>query len=140
MDEIKLRPHHLLCIPRYYRGGYVAETMKKICSNIRKKSNTKIKVVKKTDDVCTGCLHLKKDFCNKRPKINKYILIQDEMVLKKLNVKENSVHKAKDIFNHSVNEITNEDLKEICNGCDFLESCLKWGPNKSFVKDIKCQQ
>ena len=45
MNMIKIRGHHLLCIPRFYSGGYnkeFAENMKYICMQIRKNPDVKI--------------------------------------------------------------------------------------------------
>ena len=40
-------------------------------------------------------------------------------------------------FHGLVKEIDSIQPKEICKGCGFLKSCIKYGINKSFVKDIK---
>ncbi len=132
---IRIRPHHLLCIPRFYRGGYAAEGFKKVSKILRKNSNIKIRIVKECDDVCNKCNNYD-NVCKKRQGINKEILIQDGLVLKKLNLKDKSIHKVKDVFNLSINTITKKNLKSICEGCEFLSGCLKWGVNKSFLKDI----
>ncbi len=135
----KIRAHHLLCIPRFYGGGYnkkFGENMKKICSYIRKHPNTKIKVLKKCDDLCAKCPHKKNNICKKTSKINYWILSQDNKVLKKLKLKENSIHKAKDVFNLSMKNVGNKDVKNICQGCPFLNNCLKVGINNSFRRNI----
>ena len=47
-DIIKIRAHHLLCIPRFYRGGYdekFARNIKEICQGIRKNPKINIKIV-----------------------------------------------------------------------------------------------
>lgn len=136
---IKIRPHHLLCILRYYRGGYnkkYTNNLKKICKILRKNPNLKIKITKKCDDICIKCPHQINNICKKRKNINHYILIMDNKVLKLLKIKNNSVYKARDILNLSIDKIKNKELKNICRGCEFLKFCIKYNLNKSFVKDI----
>lgn len=136
---IKIRAHHLLCIPRFYGGGYnkvFGENLKRICFKIRKNPNIKIKVIKECDDICAKCPYKKDNICKKTPKLNKWIIIKDKKVLKKLKIKENSIHKAKDIFNLSMEKVNNKNIKNICKGCAFLKNCIKVGINKSFKKDL----
>lgn len=136
---MKIRAHHLLCIPRFYSGGYnktYAENLKKICFYIRKHPNTKIKVIKKCDDICAKCPYKKGGICKRLPKLNKLILLQDEKVLKKLKIKENSIHKAKNIFNLSIKNVNSKNIKNLCKRCTFLENCIKVGINNSFKKDL----
>ena len=57
-------------------------------------------------------------------------------VLKYLGLKENSVHKAKDIFNLSLEKVNPRTIQSICKGCIFLGNCMKVGVNKSFQKEI----
>ena len=137
---IKIRAHHLLCIPRFYHGGYnkeFANNMKRICLTIRKHPNTKIKIISgKPDDLCKNCPYLYKNNCIQSDTIGKWVIMQDKKVAKYLKLKPNSIHKAKDIFNLSINEINSENIKNICKGCIFLENCIKVGINKSFGKDL----
>lgn len=132
---INIRPHHLLCIPRFRRGGYAKEGFSKICSEIRGKPETKIRIIKRCDDICQRCPNKNQKIC-KNEEFNKEILFQDNFVLKRLKLKENSTNKVKEIFNLSIKEITNDDIRNICVGCLFFKACLKWGINKSFAKDL----
>lgn len=136
---LRIRAHHILCIPRFYGGGYdkvFGENLKRICLVIRKNPDIKIEVVRKCDDICEKCPHKKNNICKKTPKLNYWIISQDNKVLKKSRLKENSVHMAKDVFNLSMDKIDSEILKDICKGCVFLENCLRVGINKSFRKEI----
>ena len=136
---IKIRPHHLLCIPRFYSGGYnkeFGENLKNICFEIRKHPNLKIKLSKGCDDICKKCPYKKDNICKKTPELNYWILRQDDKVLKKLKIKDNSVYKAKDIFNFSMDNVTSQNIKDICKGCVFLKNCIKVGINNSFKNDL----
>jgi len=140
MKIIKIRTHHLLCIPRFYRGGYdekFAKNMTKICMQIRKKPDTKIKVIiGKPDDLCNKCPYWYKDKCVQSPEISNWVIHQDKKVLKYLKLKPNSIHKAKDIFNLSMKNVNSKTIKNVCNNCIFLDNCMKVGINKSFQKDL----
>ena len=137
---IKIRTHHLACIPRFYSGGYdkkFADNMKEICLEIRKNPNTKIKVlVGKLDDLCQKCPYNWKNKCVQSKKIGKWVISQDKKVLKILKLKNNSVHKARDVFNLSMEEINPKTIKRVCKECIFLENCIKVGINNSFMKDL----
>ena len=138
-EIIKLRPHHLLCIPRFYGGGYNKEfgkNLKRICFFIIKNPNITIKVSKECDDICKKCPHKRDNICKKTPKLNYWILRQDTKVLNKLKLEDNSTHKAKNIFNLSIDNINSKDVKDICGGCVFLNNCIKVGINNSFKKDL----
>ena len=76
------------------------------------------------------------NLCKKTLKLNHWILRQDDKVLKKLKLKDNSFHKAKDIFNLSIGNVTSQNIKDICKGCVFLKNCIKVGINNSFKKDL----
>ncbi len=136
---LEIRAHHILCIPRFYGISYnkdFAKHWKNVCHDIKNNPEMKIKVVRKCDDMCSKCPHKKGDICKKEPEINSSILSMDETVLKKLGLKENSVHEARDVFNLSMESIQNADIRNTCKGCDFLEGCIKWGVNNSFEKDM----
>jgi len=137
---IEIRAHHLLCIPRFYRGGYdekFAQNMKEICMYIRKNPNTKIKVlVGKLDDLCHECPHKFQDSCVQSKKIGKWVISQDEKVANFLNIKPNSIFDTKEIFNLSLDKVNENIIKSVCKGCIFLPNCIKVGVNNSFKKDL----
>ncbi len=139
-EPIEIRAHHLLCIPRFYRGGYdekFAQNMKEICLYIRKHPSAKIKVlVGELDDLCKKCPHKFEDTCVQSKKIGKWVISQDKKVANFLNIKPNSIHKAKDIFNLSLEKVNENTIKSICRECIFLSNCMKVGVNNSFKKDL----
>lgn len=137
---IKLRAHHLLCVPRFYRGGYdenFAKNMKEICQTIRKNPETKIEVVVgELDDLCHECPYKSKQGCVQSKRIGKWVVEQDKKTAKYLKIKPNSVHKAKDIFNLSMDKVNPATIGNICKGCIYLSNCKKVGINNSFRKDL----
>lgn len=139
-EPIEIRAHHLLCIPRFYRGGYdeeFAHNMKEICLHIRKHPTVKIKViVAELDDLCKKCPHKYQGGCIQSEKIGKWVISQDKKVAKFLNIKANSIHVAKEIFNLSLEKVNENTIKSICKDCIFLSNCVKVGVNNSFKKDL----
>jgi len=137
---IKIRAHHLACVPRFYHGGYnkkFAENMKKIVRYIRKNPDVKIKIlIGKPDALCDECPYKNNKKCIQSQEIGKWVIIQDKRTLKHLKLKENSIHKAKNIFNLSMEKINPKTIKTVCKNCIFLDNCIKVGINKSFQKDL----
>ena len=137
---MEIRAHHLLCIPRFYRGGYDAEfaqNMKQICLYIRKHPTVKIKViVGELDDLCKKCPHKFEEGCVQSKKIGKWVISQDKKVVNFLNIKANSIHEATEIFNLSLEQVNENTIKSVCKGCIFLSNCVKVRVNNSFKKDL----
>ncbi len=140
---IKLRPHHLLCLSRAYskKGGWYNEKLfkhaNKICLIFEGNPELSIKIVKKCDDICQKCPNMENRVCKKKPKINYWIIVMDNKVLKKIKINENSTHKIKDLFKLVLENIDNKDLKEICRGCESLKYCLNQGLNKKIISISK---
>lgn len=137
---MNIRGHHLLCLPRVKGGGYskkFSENFFRIQKRIRKNPDAEIKIVRSCDEICHVCPFEKKNKCAKEKSSNYWVRVQDNKVIKKLKIKENEKWKAGDIFNLSFKKIKDRELRDICRGCQFLKSCLKHGPNRSFIKDLK---
>jgi len=139
----KIRPHHLLCLSRKYatKGGwYNNKLTKHACktrSEIIENPGLKIKIIKRCDDICKKCPNRRGKICKKREKINYWIIVMDNKVLRKLKIKENSINRSNKLFRLTINNINNKDLKNICRGCESLKYCLKYGVDKSFQKELK---
>jgi hypothetical protein len=137
---LKIRAHHLLCIPRYYSGGYNKEFGKRhmqVNKSLRKNPNQKVKIIRDLDVLCEKCPYKKGRICQ-CPIENARILRLDDRVIKRLKLKKNSIHVAKDIFNLSMNKVPT--IKGICNICENYKWCLKGkrkgGVNNSFRKNL----
>ena len=139
-NTIEIRVHHLLCIPRFYRGGYdkqFAENMKRISATIRKNPKVRIKtLVGKLDSICMKCPHRYENRCIQSEEIGRWVVSQDKKVAKYLKIKPNSIHTARDIFNLSMDKINDKTIKSVCRDCIFLDNCIKVGINNSFRKDL----
>jgi hypothetical protein len=138
---IKLRAHHLICIPRFkYGGSYnknIDNRFYQIQDKVKKNPNTTLKIIAKPDYICLSCPHFKNKKCMKRVGIHNRLIKFDKQILKKLRIKTNSTIKAKDAFLLSIEKIKNKQIKKMCKGCEFQDYCLKHGINKSFIKKVK---
>ncbi len=136
----KIRAHHLLCIPRFYSGGYnkkFADNMKEVCLQIRKNPNQEVKIiVGEPDDLCDKCPYLSNNKCIQSKTIGKWVIAQDKKIIKYLKIKPNNVYPARDIFNLSIDKINERNIDKVCRGCIFLDNCIEVGVNKSFQKDL----
>jgi len=111
--------------------------MKWVCTYIRRNPDVKIKVIVAEPDVlCMKCPHRSGERCVQSKKIGKWVVEQDKKVLNYLKLKKDSIHEAKKIFNLSVKRVNEKTIKDVCEGCIFLNNCLKVGINKSFIKDL----
>lgn len=137
---IKIRAHHLLCIPRFYHGGYdatFAKNMKSLVQNIRKNPTQRVKIViGKNDDLCDSCPYWYENRCVQSKQIGKWVVQQDNKVAKYLSINPNSIHKAKDVFNLSMDKVNPKTIKSVCKNCIFLKNCIKIGINNSFRKEL----
>ncbi|MGL4670431.1 MAG: DUF1284 domain-containing protein [Methanobacteriaceae archaeon] len=138
--EIRIRPHHLLCIQGYQGYGYdnkFNQNLKEISSIILKnknKSTPKLIISNYNDDICHHCPNLtSKNYC-KNIENNEDIKLIDNNVMKKLEISEtlqpnNSLTKntytPKEIFNLINKKISKKtDLVGICDNCSWTDKCL----------------
>jgi hypothetical protein len=109
--------------------------MKKVCRLIRKNPDIKIKVLSgMPDDLCMACPYRKGNICIQTPEMQKWVIGHDKKVLNFLKIKPNSVHKAKDAFNLSMDKL--KSINKFCKTCIFGENCAKIGINNSFREDL----
>lgn len=95
---LRLRPHHLNCIPRFQGRGYSDE----FCENMNKikarfDSKEEYKLVFGADDVCRCCPNLINGVCKDEAKVS---------VFDKLSISE-------------------KDISKICSSCQWYSMCKK---------------
>lgn len=100
-DKIKIRYHHLMCIPRYKDEGY----SKAFCDNLAKikaeLSSNDFILVDTCDDVCKFCPNNKNAVCADNEKVSRY----DALVKEKMSKGEVPLP------------------KEICSDCCWYDIC-----------------
>ena len=138
--SIEIRAHHLLCIPRFYHGGYdhdFATNMKTVCQYIRKNPLSDVKVlIAKPDVLCLKCPYLLESKCVQSKEIGRWVESQDRKVAQYLGLKHGQILIAKDAFNLSMERVNEKTIEFICSGCIFLDNCIKVGINNSFRKEL----
>ncbi len=74
MDEISLRPHHILCI-RFFEGkGYSRDFTKHMAETIERlrEPGKYVVLVDEEDEICRKCPNCLKDGCSQREKVLQY--------------------------------------------------------------------
>ena len=123
---ITLRPHHLLCTQGYsgkgYSDGFVTN-MDKVVDYLRSNEDSKVTLKFYTDDLCVDCPNkLGEDMCSTQEKVKRF----DSKTVEYfgLEEKEYDYHEITNIID---NQMTEEMLADICEGCSWYEisSCRK---------------
>ncbi len=143
---MKLRAHHLICMTRFRNHstnseGYTNEfndNFIKMQDNILENPNQVIQVKRECDDVCNKCPHIKDDVCNKpsKYKISHWVKVMDNKTLRLLKLQPDTSHQASKLLKLTIEKVDNNNLKNICKGCEYLDKCLAYGINKS-IQSIK---
>ena len=123
-----IRAHHFLCIQGFQGYGYdkaFTLNLKKIIKQIDENIITEIKIVAACDIICSACPHNKNDLCEKNENSAKEIQTMDLKVLEKLDLKNGTIIKPKDIFSLIDKKIiTSKDKQTICGNCSWKDDCL----------------
>ena len=72
MEEIRLRPHHLLCIQKFVGKGYdgvFTSSLAKLVEYLRTHPETKVTLTEGCDEVCTACPNKAGEACEDGEKI-----------------------------------------------------------------------
>lgn len=113
-----LRAHHLLCIQGYVGNGYnqeFVENMNRVIHLL--KDNPYIKIIAKTDIICSACPHNTINcLCEHEHKVS-YL---DNEVLKLLDININSVFHYESILKILNEKLDHENFKRICFNCEWF--------------------
>lgn len=124
---IQFRPHHFMCTIGFQGMGYSPKFInnyQKIIIKITKNPNTLINIVKKQDDICNACPHLRvKTGCISASKVDAI----DARHMELLGFEYNEViswNSAKQIIK---TRMTTEKFEYACNGCEWKSFgiCIK---------------
>jgi hypothetical protein len=113
-----LRAHHLLCIQGYVGNGYNREFVYNMNRVIKAlKYNPYIKIIAKTDVICSACPHNTiNSLCEDEYKVS-YL---DNEVLKLLGINSNSVFHYKSILKILKEKLDRENFIRICSNCGWF--------------------
>ena len=120
-----LRPHHGLCIQHYVGEGYSKEfihNMDRTIEGLERNPNQTITLRSKIDVLCDYCPSNKEKICETADKVNKI----DQNVLSICGFNEGQQLEWQQ-FKNKVKEyiIDQSKLEIVCNGCEWLQFCLK---------------
>lgn len=117
---LTLRAHHLLCIQGYRGYGYskdFTKNMGKIVYTLKKDPSTQVKIIAKTDILCSCCPHNIDDkSCEHQYKVDHL----DKKVLDLFQIEKNKVYYYRDLLDIIRKKITYESFKNICSICQWF--------------------
>lgn len=123
MSNIKLRPHHGLCITFFEGKGYndnFVENMKSVIATLNRNPN--VTIVSNEDVVCVVCPNNANGICDCNEKVDTY----DKMVLTLCNINENTIlpwETYKTLVHNKI--IKTGKLGTVCGDCQWANICLK---------------
>lgn len=121
---IPLRAHHLLCMLGFQGIGYTAGFIRnfhKVKRLVEQHPDLVVEVVDSCDVICVACPNTQDGECFKSGlKYNEKVKCIDGRVMDKLGIKPGDRFKAKDLYALVKEKIKPGDIKDICQGCDWL--------------------
>ena len=124
MSEIKLRPHHALCIHFFEGKGYsedFTEHMSRIIE-VLDGSDPDVTVTPSCDIICEKCPHNKLGICEAEEKVRSI----DSRVMSILGLSEGDTLSRSKLYELAYNTIIARGrLKEVCRDCMWLGICDK---------------
>ncbi|SHK53242.1 DUF1284 domain-containing protein [Tepidibacter formicigenes] len=119
--QLILRAHHLLCIQGYQGKGYSNEfinNMNKIVNILKNNLDTKIKIISKTDFICSKCpSNIGNGLCKSETKVHSL----DSKTLEILDLKKNQIYVYKEILSIIKKNLTLEKFQYICKNCEWFK-------------------
>ena len=123
MKEIKLRPHHMLCLQLFEGKGYSDEFVENM-SEIKRyleENNPKVRIVEHADDICSHCPNCRDGICKEEQSVQEHDSRVYAMVINKVcdNVDWNTI----------TGEINDRILKpnlikNVCVKCQWSDICF----------------
>jgi hypothetical protein len=121
---IPLRAHHLLCLLGFQGIGYTADFIKnfqKVKRLIEQHPDLEIEVVDTCDVICIACPNMQGSECFKSGlKYNEKVKCIDHRVMERLGITPGDRFKASELYALVKEKIRPGDIKDICQGCEWL--------------------
>ena len=122
---MRLRAHHLLCIPGFRGLGYdekFVKGMRRVVQEIKENPDLEIELVKGCDAICSVCPFNMKGLCeNEVVGSEERVRERDRQVAVRLDIKAGDVLIIKEVLNLLKEKIKPGDLPVICKGCPWLK-------------------
>ena len=118
---MKLRPHHLLCLPNFIGEGYDDAFCANMAACKRKLAAEGVfELTAGADELCAACPHRRGEDCDAREKVARY----DAAAVRLLGLEPGQRYDAAALFARVRAEIfTPGRLAEICPDCEWFHLC-----------------
>lgn len=113
---MRLRPHHLLCLPRFRGSGYDERFVEKAWDIVQRlDSGEKIELVEGEDDLCSSCPAGEQCRGDLAKRIDEAVIERTGLVIGEVD----SIRVLEEVSK----SITT--VEGICSGCPWMELCLE---------------
>ena len=118
---MKLRAHHLLCLPNFIGEGYSdAFTANMAAQKRRLAAEGGFTLTEGADDICAACPHRRGESCVSQDKVSRY----DAAVRRLLGLEPGKSYRAAALEERVRSEIFKKHrLAEICGDCEWYPLC-----------------
>lgn len=118
-DQVRLRPHHLLCLQNYQGKGYdeaFVRNMNGIVGRLSESPDTWVRLVSGGDDVCACCPNYTEQ-CRSEKKVLRF----DRNARDMFDLEED-LYRWEELCRIVRTDLTPEKMKQICGGCEWAEN------------------
>ena len=133
-SPIKIRGHHLLCMPGFRGLGYnerFVRNLAGIVSAVRENPDVIISLTDGCDDICSACPHIADGRCHKQTDSDEKLKNIDRAFMERLGLKTGEELTARQVYQSITGEITTKDMEhEYCLNCEW------WG--LGFCRETLC--
>lgn len=121
MKEYILRAHHGICLAFFAGKGYSNDFISHMAEVKRSlEENPMVRIVKRTDEICSACPNHKEGICDDDDKVLSY----DQQVLSRCGLKEETVMPFLDFRKLVYDRIlVSGKREEICGDCEWSALC-----------------
>jgi len=128
MEKLHLRPHHGLCVILFDESGHSApyiSIMRKIIEILRRNPKTEVVLRRELDVICGNCSHNTDSVCGKADEV----VLSDDRILSYCGLEFGNEICWDDFRQTLIDKIISKDsLPAACEGCDYLNRCIKKQP------------
>jgi len=124
MEDMKMRPHHLLCTQGYEGKGYdqaFVEHMSMYVRRMRSDPSFRVRITLSPDDLCAACPNLIDPMhCASNEKVCSF----DRKVMEYFNLEEGKGYNYRELVQMIDQKITETDMESICGTCAWYPVSL----------------
>ena len=121
IGDVKLRPHHLLCIQGFRGQGYSARfvaNLARLIDRLQTDPDLQVRIVAGADDVCLACPHLSLGDC-RCSDLNVDDL--DRKISDQLGIAEGDAGTWPSFLNVLKQKVASHQINDFCTGCRWFD-------------------